>query len=461
MKQPSLTRRTFLRGAAGAALALPLLQLEKTGLAQTTGFPKRVVFFFMPEGVQTDYWWPELAESETNFAFGPSSSMQPLEDIKSVLSVIRGLDHESTKGISGCYHGFGMKHVLTGGPNSPGIEINGVTTPPGISFDRFLGKHIQGVASLPSYELGVRSKNINTTEQRQLSFDSKDVGREAESSPYLVFQQLLGGETLATSAELLDQIYARRQSILDLLREDIARVRCRLGSSGREHLDAHLEGIFALEQRLAALKSQAAASLELDPVDESWSNADQYNAMSNFPVVGKLQMDMLALALASDMVRVGLLQWSTTVSGISFPWLGLNLDSYHHAIGHSQESSDLLKQQSARQDIRNIATWYVQQYRYFIDKLASIPEGEGTLLDNTAVVFFSDMSFANSHSPNNLPIILAGGLGGTLRTGQYLQLSEQRPFADLLITLANALGIGISAFGEPGMSSGPIESLLA
>jgi hypothetical protein len=455
------SRRSFLKLAGGATLALPFLpSIEKASAGGE--FPTRVCFFFVPEGMQPDYWWP-TARSETDFDL--AASLMPLSGALDKVTILKGIDHSSTLSHEGCYHEIGMMHVLTGGPGAPAIDHAGISTPGGISIDRFLGRHLQGPAPFSSYELGVFS-HWNTPVQRELSFDGAGMGRVAQSNPYTVFQELLGGIGSGVDTSELDAAHARRQSILDLVADEARRIRCRASRDDAVKLDAHFTQVRAVEQQLTRLHEQSLAAARAVAIDvpPSWNESSEYESMENYPAVGRLQMDMVSAAFAADTTRVALLQWNTTTSGITFPWLPLHHGGVnHHARGHSQSEYDVtdpIVRGEHIEDIRDISTWYVEQFRYLIDRMSAIPEGDGTLLDHTIVVFLSEMSFSNFHDRTNIPVIVAG-CPSRLRLGRYVDLGdEHRSFSDVLTAVCHAAGVDISGWGETAFRGGALGEIL-
>jgi hypothetical protein len=456
-----LSRRTFLRGAGGVSLALPIM--ASTHPAAANGlFPKRVVFFFVPEGCERTFWWPSAVRSPTDYDL--ETSLKPLTPFKGDLTIVRRIDHSSTiydRMVNGtCSHGFVMKHVLTGGPNAPSLTVNGVTTPPGISIDQFLGRHLQGAAQKASYQMGVAS-TANPNRQRQMSFAQQNSPVDSEDNPYRVFEDLFKGvpQNLTSGANgSTAALHRRKQSILDVLVDDIRQLRCRIGSDDRNKLDAHLHAVRGFEQELSRLydTSSAAPTTEQVVVSSDWNDRNRYHSHSNYPAAGKLQIDQLVAALAADIFRVGLFQWSASRNSVHFSEVNVpnaegeleplcDIDgNFHDAVGH-QESQQAIERR------KKIHTWYVEQFAYLIGRLKAIPEGNGTMLDNTVVVYTSDMSIANSHWPYNIPTVLAGRGGGGLKTGLYQEYSEsgRRSSADLYTTICQAVGVPVEQFGEP------------
>src|SRR5262249_40074681 len=171
----------------------------------------------------------------------------------------------------------------------------------------------------------------------------------------------------------------------------------------------------------------------------------------NFPVVGRLQMDLLAMAFACDLTRVASLQWSSSVSGTVHTWVGVNRD--HHGLSHESDGNA-----DAQEQLVRINRWYAEQLAYLIAKLKQIPEGQGTAFDNTVIVWSNELAKGNAHSHAPLPVVLAGSAGGVFRTGRFLTY-DYAYHNDLLIALLNAFGVATTTFGNPSWCRGPLPNL--
>jgi hypothetical protein len=175
-------------------------------------------------------------------------------------------------------------------------------------------------------------------------------------------------------------------------------------------------------------------------------------AEENVPLMGRLQMDLLVKALQCDLTRVGLLQWVAPVKGQIYSWLGHDTD--HHALTH-RPLSDLV----AQSRLTEINTWYAEQLAYLISALKAVPEGAGTLFDNTVIWWCTEISHGNVHERRDMPFLLAGGCGGTFRTGRYLRYGAA-PHNNLHVSLMNAMGVPGNSFGNPDYCTGPLTGLV-
>lgn len=450
-----LARRSLLKGGA-ASLFLPLLP-ELNVQAQAGDFPKRLVVFYVPEGIEPRYWWPKT--TGTNYEL--QDSLASLATHRNDLTVIKGINlqaaYKPMPGYDSCYHKYCMPQLLTGGINGPSVQASGASFSGGTSINVMLGRFNRGPAPFETYEFGVTCNNAPI--DRVISFDGK-VQREPVNSPYAAYGELSGKSgTAQTPSQNTEQIVGRKRRVLDLLQKEISDLRCALGRESQRKLEAHLGAVEKVENQLNAFSSGAGATFKdrVSPIDAKWQN--DFMNLSLAPDLGKLQMDLLVAALASDLTRSAVLQWSATVSRLTFSWLGLNMGDYHNAIAHNTSA----EAQEAR---RKICAWWAEQFAYLISKMKSIPEGNGTLLDNSVIVYVSEMSIGNEHNPRSLPIIVAGGGGGKIRRpGQFIDFapttaSPGRSINDLWLTLCQAFGMNLSKFGSPEFCQGPISEIL-
>jgi hypothetical protein len=232
--------------------------------------------------------------------------------------------------------------------------------------------------------------------------------------------------------------------VLDYVYKDFASVRKRLGQEDIKRLDRHETTLRDIESRL-----QNPGVIGASCVQPVLGETLDFRKVENAPALGKLQMDLMVMALACDLTRVVSLMWTNSVGQMSFPWLGIN-DRQHDLSHESDTNAD------ARDKLVRMNTWYAQQFKYLLDKLATTPEGDGFLIDNTIVLWGNELGVGNSHTRNNVPFLLAGG---PIKTGQFLTY-DKRPHNDLLLTICHAFGIERATFGDERFNTGPISELL-
>ena len=235
--------------------------------------------------------------------------------------------------------------------------------------------------------------------------------------------------------------------MLDAVQGHLAALTPRIASSDKIKLDAHLEGIREIERRNEiALPTCEPSSVEPGPIDPETPNA--------FELISRAQIDQMVMALSCDVTRVASLQWSRAVSQLRFSWLGHSRT--HHDISHLGDTDPTMTPQ-----LTAINTWYATQVSYLLDALAAVPEGGGTMLDNTLVVWGNELGRGNNHSETRIPFVLAGGAGGAIQTGRWLRrgpLFHNR----LLVSICNAMGMTeVDTFGDTDEGSGGFPDLVS
>lgn len=456
MSRIRFARRNFLRGAGGATLALPLLSslgcseeeqkiIEKVGRAQqrADAFPKRFVFMYTPNG---NYTTPDQDLS------GYWSELLP---IRQKLSVLLGLDLAAQDQPPGEPHQQGMA-LLTGRKLNDGTFVGGDGSlagwASGISLDQEIANHIGTMTKRKTLNLGVQSTAYGGTEVRTIvSYLGSDLPVANETDPYTVYNELFANLEMDPVAAA--KLRRRRRSVLDVVDRRYDGLLDKISKEDREKVAQHLDSVREVEKRLDAsggVLGENCQKPELgEPVD--------INDPANYGIVGRLQTDLLVMALSCDLTRVATLQWSAATNNRPYPFLQYNgapIMGDEHQMGHMPDSDT-----ASWEKIAIIRQWNLQQFRYLVEKLDAIPEGEGTMLDNTVVVLGSEIVRGNTHSHIDQHFLIAGGGGGTLKQGQYLSYGE-RPHNDLLLTILHAMGIEATEFGDPGFTTGPLSELL-
>jgi hypothetical protein len=442
-----LTRRGFVKGlaAAGAgAAAMPLLTSGGATRA-ANGFPNRFMVFFSPNGTIPNEWRPDGGETD----FTMRRILAPLEAHREHLLILDGLDMRSTSAGPGDGHQKGMGHMLTGRELLPGDTGGGCDTcapvswASGISVDQQIANQIAGDTAFRSLELGVRNGNSSNVWTR-MSYRGASEPLPPEDDPYAVFERVFGD--LGEDPFGLERRRAMRQSVVDYLHQDYGELSSRVAREDALKMEQHIEGIRDIERRLTS------GNLGASCVAPDLGTRIDLGEIENMPAIGRMQMDMATMALACDLTRVVSLQWTNSVGGAASPWL--DISDGHHALSHEGDSNT-----DAVDKLVRINTWYAEQFGYLIEQLASIPEGDGTLLDNTCILWINELGKGNSHTRNDVPIVMAGSAGGALRTGRCLRYGD-KPHNDLLLTLTNVYGVEQDTFGDARYCNGPMNDLL-
>ncbi|MBX7083909.1 MAG: DUF1552 domain-containing protein [Nannocystaceae bacterium] len=444
-------RRSLLRGAAGSLLALPLLELGSRRVAQAApgtaadGYPLRMLVFFNPNGCWPATWFPSGSEN----AFTLGSSMAALEPYKDKLLVLDGVDMPVVDAGPGEDHQQGMGGVLTGRALQAGEMVGGDGSKAGwgdgISIDQRIAEQIGTSTPLRSIEAGIRANAFIGGEVRsRIIYAGPAQPLPPEDNPQALWQRLFA-DFAADPTEMAIR-RAKRVSVLDTVGAQFDRMRTRVGAVDRDKLDQHVALVRDLELRLQ--QEPVLGEHCMVPGQPPALAPDDANVMH---MVSQAQIDLLAMALACDITRVGSLQYSNGANHHTFPFIGSNSDG--HGLSHApEEDATSWNEWTLRQ------TWYCEQFAYLLSRLASIPEGDVTLLDHTVILWVNELAKGNTHSHQRMPFLLAGSAGGYFRTGRYLTY-QNASHNDLLVSLQNAFGIEEQSFGAPEYCTGALAGL--
>lgn len=430
-----ISRRTLLRGI-GASLALPSLEMMSAGAAGSAGgAPTRLCCVFQPNGVYPKAW----DVSGTGSAFELSPILSPLAKVKNDITVISGLDN------------LGQGHVQLTGSFLTGMQITAKRN--GISLDQQVARVNGGKTPLPSIELGTEPPRQGLASGEPIayantvSWSSETTRVSPEINPQVAFDRLFrnhSGPEAKSNAE-------NRKSVLDLVLDDAKSLRRRAGKVDQEKLDEYLESVRAVEKRLERT---------INPPEPEWTPTIAPELIER-PAPGlpknksehlKVMMDLMVLAFWTDTTRVGTLMTAHGFSRQNFSFLE-GVSSDHHGMSHHKNKADLVSEYT------RVSTWYIEQFAYLLERMKSIPEGDGNLLENSIVLYGSGMKDGNGHIKNDIPIVLAGNGGGRFQSGQHLQCEKGTPHSNLLHTIATGMGVEQESFN--GVSTGLIDGLLS
>jgi hypothetical protein len=447
------SRRSFLRGLGGVMMGVPCLASlgGRARAAEPVTPPKRCVFVFTPCGV--DEASRISAEGATQSAFTLGPGLEALAPYQDRLMVVDGLQLSTSSLGPGGAHQVGIGQLLTGTPLLPG----GLFSPfddgdlivgwgGGISVDQRLAEVLGGSTWLRSLELGVQTRKAPVlTVGSTLSYRGPNQPVAAEDDPHQVFARLFGaGGAAGASLEVLRN---KRLSVLDAVHEEFQAVASTLSAEDAQRLSDHADHVRDLELRLqnnlAPISCQAPTPVGLSDL----------NNPAMYGLVGSVQMDLLTTAFTCDLTRVATLQWSHAASEHVFDEFGANGDG-HHTITHLNQTPEVL---ATRVDIEG---WYASRVAELVARLAFTPDGDGTLLDNTLVVWVNEMGEPTEHSFAPMPVTLIGDLQGTFNTGRLVKV-DGAPMNNLHLSILNAMGVPDLSFGAPGHSSSALPQLLA
>lgn len=462
--RPRVSRRMLLRGLGGVAIALPFLDAMRssTALADPPQTGKRFIAMYTPNGVIANNFWPTPGASETDFTLSPI--LEPLAAHKQSLLILHGIDMISSLSGPGDAHQKGTGQCLTGTELLEGdfVGDSGKSAgwAAGISVDQAIANHIGTSSTFRSLELGVAVQGSSV--KSRISYRDAGQPLPPDNSPYAVYERLFGdslGDPLS-----IERRKARRTMVLDAVADQHGALHKKLGKDDREKLENHLLAIDEIRARLNK------GTVEFDgtvckPID--LGTPLDVNLVANMPIIGQLQMDLIAMAMTCDLTRVATLMWTNSTAGHVLSFIDPTISEGHHSIAHKGDEDTIKIAQNTK-----ISTWYASQLAYLIDKLEGIVDVDGnTLFSNTAILWANEQNKGNNHSRFTMPYVVAGSAGGYFNTGRYLKYfadaeAEENgsPPTDighnrLLISLLNSMGVETEEFGDPRFGTGPLDNL--
>ncbi|BCU78771.1 DUF1552 domain-containing protein [Luteolibacter sp. LG18] len=457
-----MPRRSFLRGA-GATLALPFLDAMRPLMAAGTAasFPVRMALLYMPNGVRADRWTPQGEGA----GFELSPILSPLQRHREDLLVLTGLQNKASFTGDGHYVKTGGWLTGTTITKTTGSDINAN----GISMDQLAANRIGRGTRLPSLELGTEpvahgiDTNVNYTRlyASHISWKTSNVPLPCEINPRVAFDRLFRERSSTAEKQASDD-----RSVLDLVNADAKRLQGQLGSEDKQKLDQYLESVREVERRIEQEARVLAARENLSP--DFFSNLDaldkritaamgkasreeELNSRPRFDHTEhcRIMMELMVLALWSDTTRVSTFMFGNDVTNRNFSFLD-GVHGGHHEISH--HSGDAAK----LDEYERINRWHVDQYAGMLDRMKSIKEGDGTLLDHSMVAFGSPIRDGNAHDPKNVPIVVAGKANGGLKTGRHVVSPQGTPLCSLWMGMLEKAGAKVDGFGD---ASAPLAGL--
>ena len=452
----SLSRRHFLRGL-GACLALPALEsLRPLGLPAAvgeaagplattpTGAPLRMAFVYFPNGAIQDNWWPK--EEGTDFEL--NRTMQPLGKVKHQLQILSGLDHvNATPGPDGA-----GDHARASGTFLTGVRVKktaGADIHAGVSIDQIAANHIGHLTRFPSLELtcdavrraGNCDSGYSCAYQYNLAWRSPNTPVAPEPNPRLLFERLFGGGSPDERKENIVRRQQQQRSILDFVLDDARTLQRQLTFRDKQKLEEYLASVREIETRIE--KSERFGETP-NPAGDSPAGIP-----ASFEEYIQVMYDMMILAFQTDSTRVATFLLANEGSNRAFPEIGIA--EGHHYLTHHRNKQDMMDK------VAEIDLFYVRQFARFLEKLEQTKDVDGkSLLHNSMIVYGSGNADGNRHTHVNLPVILAGGGGGTLTPGRYVKFGG-KPTTNLFLSMVDRFGIqGVERFGD---STGRVEAI--
>ena len=444
-----LSRRTFLRGA-GVTLALPLLDAmvpAGTLLAQTAATPKpRFVGCFVPHGMSPGYWVPDKVG--TGFTMPPI--FEPLTPFRTQTVILSGLHARSAEappGQSPPDHWVASAYLCANKPKrTAGADIHNGTT-----IDQLIAQKLGQETLLPSMQLAVEDPGANSNNcgegyscayTNSISWSTPTTPLPMELNPQIVFERMFGdgGTPEERAAHRQDD-----RSILDSLLGSLKRLKLGVDPGDRLRLDEYAEDVREIERRLQIAAKASSSS----PTDF----AVPVGVPESFDEHIKLQFDLLALALRADITRVATLLYARDLTTRSYPESGVTV-AFHAGSHHGENDKRKL-------EYSKLNRYHIAMLAYFVDRLAKTPDGDGTLLDHSLVLYGSNMGNSNQHRHDDVPHVLIGGANGQLKGDRHLaypklNLEETRPTGNLLLSILDRYDIHMDKIGD---STGRLEEL--
>ncbi len=419
-----IARRTFLRGA-GVAVALPWLEsLPVWGREPGAAPPKRFAALFMGNGINANHWW---AKGE-GAAMELGRSLQPLAPLKTKINLIHGLFNKSATGVG--IHPGQTGNVLSGAALQKGAELRG-----GVSVDQVMAAHVGKDTAQPSMVLGCEQPttgyhetNFSLAYSSHISWQNATSPVPMEVYPSLAFDALFG-----------EGGSRRARSVLDAVKSDADALAGKVSGADRAKLDEYLTSVREVEKRVAPARAAKERADGKGPAAAAMSRPEN-GLPEDLRDHVRLMCDIIALGFQTDRTRVATLLMARDLSGLTYPFLGVR--SAHHPASHNDLGDEYEK----------ITTFYVGQLAYLAARLDAMKEGDSTVLDNSCLVFLSNMWAGSKHDSTKLPVLLAGGLGGTLRTGRVLDYLDRgdgnRKLCGLYLSILERMGVPAGRFGD-------------
>lgn len=454
-KHHQISRRTVLKGL-GVSMCIPWLESLTSSAAMAAGRSKaiavppiRMAALYMPNGVNIHTWEPKGIGQ----AYELSPTLAPLANVKSEVLVLTELMNQHSTDGDG--------HYAKVAPWLTGTHITKTTGSNlrcgGVSLDQVVAQRVGNMTPLPSLELSIEpitmgvDTNVGFTRLygSHISWSDPSTPVSREINPQLAFDRIFcshTGNSLASSS--LDK------SILDLVAEDAKQLQTKVGSEDKRKLEEYFESVRAVEKRIAFDARKRADEYSGDPlarkeIDKLGGRIKDYyqdparlseRSIDHTEQV-RIMLDIMVLAFWTDTTRVATFMFANEVSGKNFSFIP-GVSGGHHQISHHENDKSKL------QEYHLINRWHIQQYAYMLEKMKSIKESNGTLLDNSMVLFGSAMKDGNAHSPYNLPVVLAGKGGGSIASGRHLIYPEKSPLCDLYRSMLRGLGCPVEHIGD-------------
>jgi len=431
-----LPRRAFLRGL-GVTVGLPFLDAMTPAFAAPPApvSPTRLAFIYAPTGIMMQHWTPTSASADFEF----TRILKPLEPYRKDLLLIGGLAHHNGEalGDGGGDHGRASASYLTGvhPKKTEGAELKC-----GVSVDQIAAAHIGKNTRLASLELGCEDgrqvgncdSGYSCAYTNNVSWRSESQPLPPEVNPRAVFERLFGDADPDESPKARASRRADNRSVLDLVMEQSRALCGKLGGSDRTKVDEYLSSVREIESRIQRTERESVripANLEKPA-----------GVPSDYAEHARLLFDLLLVALQTDSTRV--VTFMMAREGGMKPYPEIGVPEAHHSISHHHNDPELIEK------CAKINCYHLEQFAYFVGKMKNTPDGDGSLLDHSALVYGSGLADSNRHDHFNLPTLIVGNAGGRIRTGRNLVFEKATPMSNLHLSLLDCVGVQAEKFGD-------------
>ena len=443
ISKKALHRRTVLRGL-GTTLALPLLDAMVPALAraQTTKPPTRLSIVYLPNGIMMDQWTPDAVGSD--FALKPI--LEPLAPFRDRMLILSGLSHN---GGGRAQQGENTgDHARAGASYLSGVhpkKTEGADTAAGVSMDQIAARQIGNENQFPSLELCVDSPELlgqceagySCAYMNSICWRTPTTPMPMENRPRVVFERLFGDSESTDPAVRLSRVRQDR-SILDSITKKANALKAELGATDQLKVGEYLDAIRDVERRIQLVEAQVDRKL---PKLERPAGVPE-----TFTDHARMMFDLQVLAYQTDLTRVITFMVGREFGGRTYPEIGI--PEGYHALTHHQYNPEKIAK------VIQIQLYHAKHFAYYLDKLRSTPDGDGSLLDHMVVLYGGGISDGNSHLHDNLPVVLVGGASGQLKGGRHIRYANETPMPNLLLSMLDMLGVQEKALGN---STGRLE----
>jgi len=433
----------MLRGL-GCAMGLPLLEAmaPRHALSVEVTAPVRMAFVSFPNGAIMDAWRP--VGDGSSFEFGPT--MQPLADLKSHLTVLTGLAQENgfSKGDGPGDHARSSASLLTG---AHPVKTSGANIRVGQSVDQAAAERIGHLTKLPSLEIGLeRGRDAGSCDSgyacaysNSISWKDATTPMAKEIKPRLVFERLFGNSITTNGSSRRNRV---RQSVLDLVSEQAADLKNSLGQADKQKIDQYFTSVREIEQRIS--RAGQRRKQEIPAPDFETPEDVPLDLQEHI----RLMYDLIVLAFQTDATRV--ITFMSANEGSNRPYRAVGVNNGHHELSHHRLDPEKIEQ------LKKIDLFLVSEFARFLSKLKETPEQSGNLLDNSMIMYGSGLSDGNRHRHDDLPIILAGRGGGTIKSGRHVVIQDGAPLNNLFLSMLDRVGASVASLGD---STGRLKAI--